>query len=419
MPAVNSQWPKLDDTARHGLAGEFVNAVEPHSEADPSALLVQFLSAAGNAAGRSAHFVAEGDKHFLKLNTVLVGETSKGRKGTALGQVMRVIKIADERFVAEHVSPGLSTGEGLIWHVRDEITKREPIKERGRTIDFHEVISDEGVLDKRLLVISSEFAQVLRVIGRPGNTLSAHLRCAWDSGDLRNLTKSDPIKSTGSHISVIGHITVTELRKYLSQTEMANGFANRFLWVCVKRSKLLPDGGMLEENVLNGLGSRLNEVLEAARFVGRMDRSRSARDLWADVYPKLSAGSARRYGAVISRSEAQTMRLAAIYALLDQSIVIHECHLQAALAVWNYAEASAKWIFGEAFGDPTVDRILETLKNSPAGCSRSALRDLFSRHLAASEIGQALETLSRENLARCEHVTTGGRPKEVWHYTPE
>ena len=110
---------------------------------------------------------------FHRLRIAL-SATRNNAFGTALGQVMRVIKIADERFVAEHVSPGLSTGEGVIWHVRDEITKREPIKERGRTIDFHEVISDEGVLDKRLLVISSEFAQVLRVIEIAPAALMTH-----------------------------------------------------------------------------------------------------------------------------------------------------------------------------------------------------------------------------------------------------
>ena len=38
----------------------------------------------------------------------------------------------------------------------------------------------EGVRDKRLLVFEGEFAQVLRVMRRDGNTLSGILRNAWD-----------------------------------------------------------------------------------------------------------------------------------------------------------------------------------------------------------------------------------------------
>src|SRR6185369_15445845 len=35
------QWPVIDDAAFHGLAGEVVRTIEPHSEADPVALLLQ------------------------------------------------------------------------------------------------------------------------------------------------------------------------------------------------------------------------------------------------------------------------------------------------------------------------------------------------------------------------------------------
>ena len=40
------------------------------------------------------------------------------------------------------------------------------------------------------------------------------------------MTKS-PAKATDAHISVIGHITTDELRRSLTRTEAANGFANR------------------------------------------------------------------------------------------------------------------------------------------------------------------------------------------------
>ena len=62
----SESWPKpIADEGFHGLAGEFVRLVEPHSEADPSALLTQFLVAAGNVIGRGPHFVAEADEHHL------------------------------------------------------------------------------------------------------------------------------------------------------------------------------------------------------------------------------------------------------------------------------------------------------------------------------------------------------------------
>ncbi len=76
-----------------------------------------------------------------------------------------------------HVETGLSSGEGLIWLVRDPIHKREMIG-KGKDIEYVEVIADPGVADKRLMVVESEFANVLRQMGREGNILSRVLRDA-------------------------------------------------------------------------------------------------------------------------------------------------------------------------------------------------------------------------------------------------
>ena len=159
-------WPEpIDEAAFHGLAGDIVRTIEPHSETDPVAILVQVLAAFGNAIGRSAYFAVESDRHYLKVFLVLVGPTSKGRKGTSWGHVRRLFGTADEAWAKDHISQGLSSGEGLIWAVRDEIRKKEPVKEKGKVIEYHEVISDEGVLDKRLLIVEPEFASTLRVLG--------------------------------------------------------------------------------------------------------------------------------------------------------------------------------------------------------------------------------------------------------------
>lgn len=86
---------------------------------------------------------------------------------------------------------------------------------------------------------------MLKVMTREGNTLSPVIRSAWDCGDLKTMVKNSPAKATGAHISIVGHITRDELRRLLTQTESANGFANRFCWLAVKRSKCLPDGGAI------------------------------------------------------------------------------------------------------------------------------------------------------------------------------
>src|SRR5262249_45824705 len=71
-------WPVMEKEALHGLAGEVVRTIEPHSEADPNAILIQFLAAFGNAVGDAPHYMVEGDRHGAKIFVVTSGETSKG-----------------------------------------------------------------------------------------------------------------------------------------------------------------------------------------------------------------------------------------------------------------------------------------------------------------------------------------------------
>lgn len=403
--------------AFHGLAGEFVRLIEPHTEADPVALLVQFLVEAGNLIGRGPHFMAEADQHHLNLFTVLVGQTAKGRKGTSAGQVRRVMRAVDETWTTQRVQAGLSSGEGLIWAVRDPIKKTEAVREKGKpTGEYREVIADLGVEDKRLLTLEAEFASVLRVLGRDGNTLSAIIRQAWDTGDLRIMTKNSPATATGAHISIIGHITQDELRRYLDSTETGNGFANRFLWVCVRRSKFLPEGGQAHTLDFAPLVKRLEEAVELGRTVKKIMRDNEARTIWCHVYPELSEGKPGLLGAVTSRAEAQVMRLACLYALLDLSDIIRKEHLLAALALWGYVEASAKYIFGDAVGDPVADEILRVLRAAPDGKTRTAIRDLFQRNKSGKEIGRALGALTEQGIVRRENVPgeDTGRSVERW-----
>jgi hypothetical protein len=94
MVPVLPGWPVLEPDAHHGVVGDVVRTIEPHTESDPAALLIQFLVAVGNAIGLGPFYQIEGDLHFTKLNIILVGATSGGRKGTSLSRVLQVMELA-------------------------------------------------------------------------------------------------------------------------------------------------------------------------------------------------------------------------------------------------------------------------------------------------------------------------------------
>ena len=414
-------WPApMAADARHGFIGEVLDIIEPHTEADPQALLVQLLVAFGNVIGRGAGFQAEADFHSTVLYALIVGETSKARKGTSLGYIRRLISTADSDYVESRIEGGLSSGEGLVYAVRDAASKmvhpRKDDLDHGAE-EWVEEISDPGVEDKRLLVLEGEFAQALKVMARPGNTLSPAMRNLWDHGKAGSLTKNDRTKCTDAHVSIVGHIVRDELRREMTSTEMCNGFANRFLFVCAKRSKMLPEGGSVDDGALDMLAFRFAQLVTEAKRIGKggpLVRDVDARQLWHEVYPQLSEGRPGMLGAVTARSEAIVMRVATIYAVLDGRTCIGVGHLRAGLAVWKFCEESARYVFGDAVGDPVADELLEALRSRPEGMTRDDIYNLFGRHRSRERIGSALTTLAEAGLAAMGKESTGGRPVERW-----
>jgi hypothetical protein len=402
-------YPKpLTKYAFHGLAGEFVKKVGPHTEADDAALLSHLLTYYGNIIGRGSYWQIEDSKHYLNLFMALVGKTGVARKGTAERRVRNVFDLIC-RGQAVPLTPGaqnpwttrrqtgLSSGEGLIWAVRDFLG------------------GDPGEKDKRLLVVEEEFAGALKAMKRHGNTLSPVIRQAWDDGHLGIMTKNLPAKATGSHISIIGHITEHELVSHLESTEMANGLANRFLFFCVKRSKKLPHGAKLPKKDIGPIMYKLKRAISFGRSEGEIRLDSGAIKLWEVLYDELSDERPGLVGAIVSRAAPQVRRLAAIYACLARSKVVRQEHLLAGLAVWDYCEQSVYHIFGNRTGDQVADRIMGALSKSNKGLTRTEINSLFSRNESANRIQIALDLLESRNLvSKRQDPTTGGRPAERW-----
>jgi len=388
-------WPEpLGEAAYHGIVGDVVRLITPQTEADPAALLIHMLVFCGNCLGRDAAFTVEATEHFGNLFAVIAGNSSKARKGTSEGWIRRLLRQAQQGWERNQISTGLSTGEGLIERVRD---MRNEKKLNKKSKQWEDEVVDQGVSDKRLLVVEEELSRALRAMRRSENILSAVLRLAWDGKPLGTITRNNPTRSTGALISLIGHITIVELRAELSELQAANGFGNRCLFACVKRSKLLPFGGNIDAAALNELAARLGEILKThpVRPSFHVHFDITARALWENSYETLSKGGTRLFDALTARSEAQAIRVALIYALLDGQPAIGRRHLEAALEVIRYSNASVKYIFGDAIGNATADTILRTLRSNPEGLTRTEINNLFGRNAKAADIARASSWTAR------------------------
>jgi len=343
-------YPEIDQSVFRGPFGRIIEAIKPLTEADPAALVVQLLVGWGNAIGRGPFFSVGPDKHYTNLNVCIVGKSGRSRKGLSLSVDRWILSQVDPKWEKENIRGGLSSGEGLIWQIRDSIIKSEAIKEKGRyTGARQDYVEDEGIKDKRLLIAETEFGGALTVMGRTGNTLSEVVRNAFDSKHkLGTLVKHSPAVVTDPHISIIGHITRFELRSRIKECEQTNGFVNRFLWICSRRHGVLPEPRDLAEA---GLSRELSELIDTtvwAKKVAEMERDWQARELWDAIYNAFAEDEEESVvAASVDRGDVFMLRLSMIYALSEGSRIIKVEHVEAAQSLWRYAEASARHIFGK------------------------------------------------------------------------
>ncbi len=414
-PPINaSKRPEeLHENAMHGVAGEYVRMVEPYTEAGNPAMLIQFLTQIGNAMGRRPAFKVGGDRHGTNMYAAVVGDTGRGRKGTSYRKAGWPVVLADPQW-DERKRSGVSTGEGLL-----KLFQREEFPDVEQTDTSLKV----GAEDRRILLYQPEFATVLRKMRRSEAILSSILRELWDSGKAGNWTLANPIHVEGAHLSVITHITELELSQELLTLDMANGFANRFLWVCSQRSKLLPFAfeNDLPQEELDPIVDRLKDVLTFARREAPESYrfTPEARSNWPEIYTRLEEPDPSLLGMVTSRSTPIVLRLAVIYAVLDKATSIGMEHLNAALAVWEFSLQSASYLFGSSVGNPVADKIYKFLLLHSAGVTRKEIStQALSGNVTKDHLDAAFQLLiDRKLIRKLDPPKKPGRPAEVWQAT--
>lgn len=369
--------PALNPTALYGAVGSVVKKLEPHTEAHPAALLIQHLVALGNIIGRGPYYVAESDRHHPNLFAAIVGDSSVGKKGTSWGRVMALMKEVDRDWSSSNIVSGLGSGEAVIDKLKDA--------DEAMTAAF---------TDKRLLLMEGEFAQVLQVMNRTGNTVSSIIRQAWDTGTLSNLTKGNHMKATDAHLSILAHVTKPELRRLMGAVDASNGFSNRFLWCYSSRTKLLPDGGNInpEEfyDEICEIRKNIATIQEAGSFQVR--RNDEASQYWHEIYPDLTSARAGRWGTSTSRGAPQVVRLSLIFCLLDGEKTIGLPHLKAAKAVWDYCCGSARWVFEDFQFSPNANKLICALSHGDMTIADTSQK-IFMRNLSKMEINDVIDEI--------------------------
>jgi hypothetical protein len=269
--------------------------------------------------------------------------------------------------------------------------------------------------DPRAFIYEPEWSRTLRIADRNGSTLSDLVRQCWDGGKLEVRSRAGISIAEDAQVTILSAITNEELVHRTQKIQLVNGFANRHLFILVRRSQLIPSGSSVPISDVHSLAEVLRTRLRNARSIGLMHRTPAAEGLWESVYNNLAQDDpGGLLGEVIARSDAQVLRLSVIYATLDGGAEIDMEHLEAALALWNYCRASAEWCFASAASEADLQKLLHAIQSAPEGLSVSDQHKTFGRNLYGGYIEQLRTVLETRGLIETHEVqNTGGRPKRV------
>ena len=382
-----------------GILGEITMAAEPGTEADPVGILGSLLTMASVDIGPSPYVQVGNDRHPLLIWSLLFGRTGSGRKGGATQTAALFARQACPHY-GDYATSGLSSGEGLIECIRDGDGDK-----------------DEGVKDKRLLCTETEFGTVMARAARDGSTLAEVCRQAWN-GEALSVLNRKRFRASSSHVGIIGHIAPKDFSRRLAAADLAAGTYNRYLPLYVERSKRLPIPSGIDAREVGQLGARLGEGLRAAHGITRLQMDGEATQLWCDeLYEEFTAADdeEQAWAEFMRRAAPYCLRIAGVYAVLDERRLIGKADLIAAGALVRYSTASARYVLGDQPRDPRLARLIrEITAAGEAGLTRTQISALFGRNLPAMLLDKLLADLLNSGGYEVIEIQSGGRPAQAY-----
>jgi hypothetical protein len=364
-------------------------------------MLMALLVGVGAMIGRRAYCVIEDTRHHCALFALIVGRTSRGRKGTAWDRAKRMLSLVDDDFMRANVLGGMASGEAVIHRLRD--------------VDMSTGDPPPPPRYKQLLLRESEFGSVTQRAARPGSIISSTFRSAWDGDPLYNTTKLNGDRASDPHLCIVGMITAIELNATLAETEHHTGFVNRFLLCHSERTKTVPRSRPLVEAEVLPLVDQIRTALHRLTSVC-VDLTPEAAELWDNhLYGPLTDGLPGKLDSIAARGAPMVRRVAMLYAVLDGEDMVRPAHLLAAVAVYCYSVDTAIYLWGARPLSGLAARALEAISNADDGLTAEALRLIIGKHTSSHDRRECLAELKDRGLITVSPgQNTGGRVPMIY-----
>jgi hypothetical protein len=396
--------PMISEECFYGIAGTLANESAPEVGVSREAVLFQFLIFIGNMCEHKFYFNLGGSKLYLNDYLLIVGETSKAKKGTSLKTVKYFIEKINSDYYKLCIRTGVNSGEGLVNSVRDKVISKEKNK-KGEEV---ETILDEGGKSKIALFIEPEFSRLMKSGKRDGNTATEILRQAWDGDYLEVVVKKDSCSSSDHHISMIGHITQNEFEFLNSNVDSTNGYLNRFLFCRIFNGSPVPlpiSFDKLSFDFMPELHSAMAFIKNTE--IEELALEEDAKELWTDIYNNFFYSPDDNYSDLMARTPTHILKMAMIFAVLDRNNRISKDHLISAKAIVDYSNDSIRFIFTnpnkKKLGNE--NKVIEYITKKNGTVLRSdVMRELFNRKIKALDLDFLKDSLTNQGLIKVQQL---------------
>ena len=368
----------------------------------------------GATLGRNRFFRVGDTIYHARLNCALVGKSGRARKGTSMAPVQRIYGAAERILQQQSTRPfpsglslkvshgPLSSGEGLIYAIRDGDGEKD---------------GEEGVLDKRLLCAEGEFGAALRAFQRQGNTLSRIIRSALDGTNLGPLVKHNRTFASNPHICLMAHITRHELIGLLGNSDIFNGFANRFMWMAVRRGPSRRPRSRCRMRTLKPSPKRSSHASSPTRTAGEGSRAGSVRSNSAEDYRRPVIRNSRSMAPVLRCRHrpdgGRRLRVCRWSTPNSMVLTLSRKNTSRRRADLLGTCRSRSWPATSLAARRPIRPRNESSEALAEGLRHNDIVDLFNGHLPG-QVGRVLGDLQSRESHFSTIEETGGRPRKVW-----
>lgn len=336
---------------RQDFFNDYLNLFEGVTESPKSYHVFCFAVAVGMMLGRNV-YVAYPHELYPNIFALLIGRPGVDRKDTAMNYGR---KLAEQIDVIQTL-PAIASYEGLL----EAMSKKQD--------DFFDMDPS------RTLVVLSEFNALLKKarVDSTSNIIPNLCHLYDCPGVARSPTKVNPIKVDKPFLSILSSIQPGVIQDAFRSGDIHSGFAGRWAYVSDQSNTAIPLPGRIDNAAWNDLVKKLSQIRDIwkERKSTELKLSDAAVSMWEDFYRwhREQNQDGEIINTLIVRIPEQILKLAMIFAALDDFTEIHDCHLEDAINIGKWLIGNTKRLFagyGRSEVEKAEEKIQEILKGGP------------------------------------------------------